>query len=86
MEKQYIVYYLYSKKINKFYIGKTNNLQRRLFEHNNGSEKYTQKGTPWELVNYIICDEDSNATIIENKLKKAKNPKYIKWYIENYKK
>ena len=83
-EGQYIVYYLYSEKINKFYIGKTNDLQRRLFEHNNSSEKYTQRGTPWKFVNYIICKNNSDATIIENKLKKARNKKYTEWYFNKH--
>ena len=80
----YTVYYLYSIKLNKYYIGKTNNINRRLKEHNNGEEIYTKKGTPWTLIGYIECKDNNDATKLESKFKKAKNPRYIKWYIENH--
>ncbi|OGH78602.1 MAG: hypothetical protein A2469_00110 [Candidatus Magasanikbacteria bacterium RIFOXYC2_FULL_40_16] len=81
---EYFVYYIYSKKLDKFYIGKTNDLRRRLKEHNNGEEKYTQKGAPWLLIGYIEYKNNNEATKSELKLKKAKNPKYVNWYIKTY--
>ncbi|OIO19937.1 MAG: hypothetical protein AUJ23_01300 [Candidatus Magasanikbacteria bacterium CG1_02_32_51] len=66
------VYYLYSKKINKYYIGKTNDLKRRLNEHNLGQEQYTKKGEPWLLIGYIECHSNKEACNLETKLKKAK--------------
>ena len=83
MKNKWRVYYLYSKKIDKYYIGKTNNLTRRLKEHNNKEEKFTKRGTPWKLISYIDCANNSEAVKIENTLKKQKNRKYIKWYFEN---
>ncbi|MFA5211210.1 MAG: GIY-YIG nuclease family protein [Patescibacteria group bacterium] len=83
MKNKWRVYYLYSKKIKKFYIGKTNNLERRLKEHNNKEEKFTKKGSPWKLISYINCIDNLEAVNTENKLKKIKNKKYIKWYFEN---
>ncbi len=44
------VYFLYSKKINKYYIGACTDLDRRLYEHNLGHSKFTSTGKPWELV------------------------------------
>ena len=76
------VYYLYSEKINKFYIGKSVDILNRLEEHNRGKEKYTKKGVPWRLVGYIQCDTNLEASKLEQKMKKAKNPKYVRWYIE----
>ena len=78
----WIVYYLHSKTLHKYYIGKTNNLDRRIKEHNNGEEKYTSKGTPWIIVGFMCCADSKEAYGIEKKLKKAKNPTYVKWYIE----
>ena len=46
----YYVYVLISKKFKKSYVGKTNNLIRRLNEHNNGMSCYTKRFLPWELV------------------------------------
>jgi putative endonuclease len=83
MENKWRVYYLYSKKINKYYIGKTNDIERRLKEHNNAEEKFTKKGIPWKLISYINCDNNHKAVEIENKLKKQKNKKYTIWYFKN---
>jgi putative endonuclease len=77
------LYYLYSEKLGKHYIGKTDNLERRFKEHSNGEEKFTKTGVPWKLVGYI---QGTRAEIdsLEYKLKKAKNPKYVRWYIKKY--
>lgn len=55
MEK-YIVYLLYSPSSNRTYTGCTNNLQRRIRQHNgeiSGGAKYTQKWRPWIVLLYI---------------------------------
>ncbi|TAN33011.1 GIY-YIG nuclease family protein [Patescibacteria group bacterium] len=78
-----ILYYIYSKKLNKYYLGKTNDLERRFIEHNNGEEIFTRTGIPWKLVGFI----KASAKIIsklEYKLKKAKNPKYVYWYFNQH--
>jgi putative endonuclease len=52
--KKIIVYYVYilqSRKNGKLYIGQTNNLERRIEDHNAGlGGKYTQQNGPWVLV------------------------------------
>jgi putative endonuclease len=52
--KKIIVYYVYilqSRKTGKLYIGQTNNLERRIEDHNAGlGGKYTQQKGPWVLV------------------------------------
>jgi putative endonuclease len=52
--KKIIVYYVYilqSRKNNKLYIGQTNNLERRIEDHNAGlGGKYTRQKGPWILV------------------------------------
>ncbi len=47
---KYFTYILYSKSIDKFYIGHTNDLDLRLSEHNRIKGKYTDIGIPWVLV------------------------------------
>ena len=42
----YYLYILKSNKIEKFYIGQTNNLEKRIFYHNNGYSKSTKPGIP----------------------------------------
>ncbi len=46
----YYFYILRSKIDNSYYVGSTNNLTRRLKEHNRGKSKYTRNKKPWELV------------------------------------
>jgi len=48
----YHVYLLRSKKNSTFYIGYSNNVVRRLNEHNSGMIGYTKKFKPWELIYY----------------------------------
>ena len=43
------VYILQSLKNGRYYVGSTNDLERRLSEHNSGKCKYTSKTGPWKL-------------------------------------
>ena len=49
---EYWIYILFSKKIDQFYTGSTENLISRFNEHNSGRGKYTSKGIPWILIYY----------------------------------
>ncbi|MBS3767351.1 MAG: GIY-YIG nuclease family protein, partial [Candidatus Cloacimonetes bacterium] len=46
------MYYLYILKNKKgsYYIGTTNNIIRRIQEHNNGKSKATKNRGPWNIV------------------------------------
>ncbi|MCL5027601.1 MAG: GIY-YIG nuclease family protein [Bacteroidetes bacterium] len=79
----FFTYILSSEKLNKYYIGHTNNIQRRISEHNSSQSSSTKSGVPWQLV---YCKEFSNITDavkFELKLKSMKSKKYIKWLIDN---
>lgn len=65
----YYVYILRSKKDNSFYIGYTNNVERRLQEHNIGSVEYTKKYKPWSLIYYEAFISLEDAKIREKSLK-----------------
>ena len=43
--KQYFVYIIYSEKLNKFYVGTTDDIENRLLKHNNGfyGQAFTKK-------------------------------------------
>jgi len=45
----YYLYILQNNKNSKYYIGVTNNIKRRLQEHNSGSVKSTAPYRPWTL-------------------------------------
>jgi putative endonuclease len=71
------VYILYSKKIDKYYVGACTDLDRRFYEHNLGRSKFTSTGIPWELV---YCEEWEDLVLAkqrELKIKKMKSRIYI---------
>ncbi len=48
----FYVYILLSKKDNKFYVGMTSDLKRRIKEHKRGSVKSTKHRLPMKLICY----------------------------------
>jgi putative endonuclease len=46
----YTLYILHSKSIDRFYVGYTNDFERRISEHNRIKGKFTDAGIPWVLV------------------------------------
>ena len=69
--KQYYVYILASKKDGILYIGMTNNLQRRVYEHKNGVIKgFTQKYKIHQLVHYETFNDVWAAIAREKQMKK----------------
>ena len=50
----YYVYIIESISNKKYYTGCTNNLKRRLKEHDNGLSRYTKTGRPW-ILKYKEC-------------------------------
>ena len=71
------VYILYSKSLDKYYTGQTNNLKDRLKRHNSGYEKYTRKGIPWDLIWNKLCIDRNEAMKLESKIKKRGAKRYL---------
>lgn len=83
MEKHYYIYILASKKNGTLYIGVTNNLIRRVYEHKNNIVKgFTQKYKVHNLVYYEIYNDINDAITREKRIKKWKR----QWKIELIKK
>jgi putative endonuclease len=80
----YYLYILKSKTSDKYYIGHTENIERRLFYHNSGYSKSTKYGVPWELVYLENYNNRSEAVQRENQLKSQKSEEYISRLIEKY--
>lgn len=68
------MFYVYILKLKKgtLYIGYTNNLKRRLKQHENGESSYTKSRRPVKLVYYESYFSDKDARIRENRLKQFK--------------
>jgi putative endonuclease len=77
----YHVYILYSQSIDKYYIGHTDNLDRRLNEHNTGQTRYSQTGKPWILKYSEEFPDRSTAMKREKEIKMKKSRKYIEYLI-----
>jgi putative endonuclease len=45
----FLVYILYSAKLDKYYVGYTGDSEQRLSYHNAGRVNFTSKGIPWAL-------------------------------------
>lgn len=76
----HFVYILYSKKLNRYYIGETFDVATRLQRHNSDyyENKYTSKGQPWELFLKIDYQDKKQALKIEQHIKRMKSKNYIK--------
>ena len=76
------VYILYSEKIDRYYVGITDNLEWRLERHNAGWGKYTKRGIPWKIVYTEEYETKSDALKREKKIKNKKSRKYIEFLID----
>ncbi len=75
-----LVYILYSKIIDGYYIGYTiDTIENRIKKHLNNfyKNKYTAKAKDWVLYLKIDCETNDQARRIENHIKKMKSKKYI---------
>jgi len=65
----FYVYILKSQKDKKLYIGSSNNLDRRIKEHNEGKVFSTKSRIPFELIYYEAYKSESDARKREHNLK-----------------
>jgi putative endonuclease len=76
-DKSYFVYILKSEKDNKRYIGSTNNLQRRIAEHNRGIVRSTKYRRPLKLIYEEKLETRQEAEKREKYLKTGRGRQYI---------
>lgn len=75
----YIVYLLKSKKEPaQYYIGFTQNLDRRLKEHNNGESSYSKRFAPWEIETFLTFRNKFLAENFEKYLKAGSGQAFLK--------
>lgn len=67
------VYILKSLRNNKYYIGYTSNLEKRLHEHNSGRVKFTRLYIPWELYYFDKFIDIKKAMFREKQFKSWKS-------------
>ena len=69
----YFVYLLKSKKSNNLYLGYTNDLKKRIDEHNQGLSRATKSCIPWRIVYYEAYFSKEEAIRREQNLKLRAN-------------
>ena len=70
LTKQYYVYFLTNWDNKVLYVGVTNDLKRRVYEHKNGlTEGFTRKYHVHKLVYYEVAEEIESAILREKQIK-----------------
>ncbi|KKP68123.1 MAG: hypothetical protein UR66_C0008G0031 [Candidatus Moranbacteria bacterium GW2011_GWE1_35_17] len=78
----FFIYILQNKK-EQIYIGQTNNLDNRLYRHNNNESKYTKNKGPWNIIYSKGFDTRAEVMKEEKFLKSGKGREWIKNNIKN---
>ena len=77
----YSVYIIYSVKLDKYYIGYTENIATRLSQHNAGISTFTAKATDWVMKYSEAFANREEAQQRELEIKRKKSRKYVEWLI-----
>jgi putative endonuclease len=76
----FYVYFLYSSNSDRYYIGYTEDVVKRLKEHNHPvvKSKFTSKYLPWELkLSFEVSSVRGDAIRVERFIKKQKSKVFI---------
>ena len=74
----YLVYILFSEFSGRYYLGHTQDIETRLFQHNNGQGNFTSKYAPWNMVWSKPMSSRSEAMKLESKIKKRGARRFLK--------
>ena len=73
----FYIYILYSQNAQRYYVGSTADVARRLEEHNAGKSKSTHAGAPWRLIHTESFETRSDAMLRERKIKSRGIGRYL---------
>jgi putative endonuclease len=84
MMADFFVYILYSPNLDRYYIGQTEDLERRFVEHNTHyfEKSSTRTADDWQMYLSVQCNSREQSVRIETHIKKSKS----RVYLENLKK
>ena len=71
------LYILFSHSLQKYYAGISEDVQKRLHQHNSGMGQFTSTGVPWIFITVIECSSISDAMILDKKIKKRGIKRYM---------
>ncbi|WP_427875403.1 GIY-YIG nuclease family protein [Flavobacterium sp. MMS24-S5] len=78
----FYIYIIYSKTLDKYYVGSCQNIEQRLKDHLNSRSKFTKIVKDWVLKYSETFATRSEAYQRELQIKKMKSRKYIETLIE----
>ena len=76
----YYVYVLWSESKQRFYVGYSNDLPRRLQEHNDGNVRSTKYGIPWRVEYYEAYRTEALAKHRERSIKRNRGKALLTLY------
>jgi putative endonuclease len=71
------VYIIHSQDLQRYYVGSTEIVEKRLQEHNAGKSTSTRAGIPWELIHTEFFTTRSQAMLRERKIKARGIKRYL---------
>lgn len=74
----FVTYILKSKGFPKTYVGVTNDINRRIGEHNAGKHSYTKRHIPWEVFYFEEFNNFTDARKREKYFKTASGRRFMK--------
>ena len=80
----YYNYVLQSLRNDSLYIGYTEDLCKRVKEHNQGLSRFTKVYKPWKLIYYEACLNKEDAMRREKYLKKTQGQRLLKRRLKEY--
>ena len=78
-----VVYILYSPLVDRYFVGKTSNLEKSLARHNSGKNKHTKTGLPWNLMFKESFDSPEEAREKEILIKSSANREQLVEFIKS---
>ena len=74
----YTVYAIYSKQIDRFYIGQTSSLVKRLISHREFNKGFTARADDWKLIYSEEVTTRREAILREKQLKSGNGRNFLK--------
>jgi putative endonuclease len=71
------IYVLRSLQSKRYYVGSSEDVEKRLQEHNAGKSKSTRVGAPWELIHTESFKTRSEAVLRERQIKARGIARYL---------
>jgi len=84
VEIMYFVYAIKSTCRNYYYIGLTDNINRRVNEHNTGKNKTTKPYRPFELIYVEEYESRAEARVREKYLKSGAGKEFLKKFLPGW--